>query len=97
MARYYGMTTSKDNGVDVERPILTADGRANLAEAMAELTADGIYDAEDHAGIYAAGLERYFRNSKAGRQAGWDKKHAALKTAGVPQTIIDTVLGKRPA
>lgn len=98
MPRFYNIVTSVDGGVGVERPRLTAAGEADLASAIAELTTDGVYTADEHAKIYGKGLERYFRNNLRSRQSAWDKKADVLRDkANLSDAEIAKIIGKRPS
>jgi hypothetical protein len=96
MAKYYELVTSVDNGVAVSRPALTAAGLGNLGQAMVELTTDNVYADDEHALIYKAGLERYFRKPKNQAQATWDRLHNAAKGRGAGEEAIVAILGERP-
>ena len=96
MAKYYELVTSVDNKIAVTRPALTAAGLGNLPSAMEELTNDKVYEDDEHALIYKAGLERYFRKPKNSALVAYDRFYAAGKANGQTDEAIKAVLGERP-
>lgn len=100
MPKYYGMTTSVDLGVAVWRPKLTAAGLGNLPQAMVELTTDKVYEDDEHALIYNAGLERYFRKARSSAPTplrNWDIALKVIMGAGKTRAEAIAIINERPA